>query len=74
MSNISNIKSLERAVQEIFFNQQFIIQSLVADYSNYWVVTYIQKETTWKIKLKRRKEKKRKEKPNKRKDIQKTSS
>ena len=35
MSNISNIKSLERAVQEIFFNQQFIIQSLVADYSNY---------------------------------------
>ena len=52
-------------------NQQFIIQGLVADCNNYSVVIYIQKDTTWKEKLKRKREEegeRREEKENKEKN------
>ena len=49
----------QTSIEHKFFfeNQQFIIQSLIADCSNYYVVIYIQNKTTGKIKRKEKKKK-----------------
>jgi len=52
-----DITSLEHMIKKSFFlNQQFIIWSSIANHSNYYVVTYNQRELTWKIEKEKEKE------------------